>query len=59
MQISGLSGIGEKCFFIQNLHMGSFPHPRHIFAAARENKDLRSPFRGPSSLLTNIFCADP
>ena len=40
-------------------HMGSFPHPRHIFAAARENKDLRSPFRGPSSLLTNIFCADP
>ena len=40
-------------------HMGSFPHPRHIFAAAQENKDLRSPFRGPSSLLTNIFCADP
>ena len=40
-------------------HMGSFPHPRHIFAAAQENKDLRSPCRGPSSLLTNIFCVDP
>ena len=41
------------------LHMGSFPHPRHIFAAAQENKDLRSPFRGPSLILTNISCADP
>ena len=39
--------------------MGCFPHPRHIFAAAQENKDLRSPCRGPSSLLTNIFCVDP
>ena len=52
-------GVGEHRYKKAWLYMGSFPHPRHIFAAAQENKDLRSPFRGPSSLLTNIFCADP
>ena len=40
-------------------HMGSFTQPLRFFAAAQENKDLRSPCRGPSSLLTNIFCVDP
>ena len=44
---------------LANLYRVSFPHPQHIFAAAQENKHLLSPFRGPSSLLTNIFCADP
>ena len=40
-------------------YMGSFAQPQYFFAAAQENKDLRSPCRGPSSLLTNIFCVDP
>ena len=44
---------------ISHYHMGNFPQLQIFFAAAQENKDLRSPCRGPSSLLTNIFCVDP
>ena len=37
------------------LHMGSFPQPRHFFAAAQENKDLRPSCRGSSQLLIDFF----
>ena len=30
--------------------MGSFPHPRHIFAAAQENRDFGALRMGPSML---------
>ena len=45
----------KKLSIFVGQHMGSFPQPQHIFAAAQENKDLRSPFRGPFSLLTIFF----
>ena len=35
-------------FLGDSSHMGSFPQPRHFFAAAQENEDLRTPCRGPS-----------
>ena len=49
----------DRLDYCPRFHMGSFAQPLHFFAAAQENKDLRSPCRGPSSLLTNIFCVDP
>ena len=35
--------------------MVSFPQPQYFFAAVQENKDLRPPCVGFSSLLTNIY----
>ena len=34
-----------------SIYMGSFAQTLHFFAAAQENEDLRSPCRGPFSLL--------
>ena len=38
--ISRLPDIAKEWFYTWHEHMGSFPHPRHIFAAAQEIKDL-------------------
>ena len=49
----------EITHFPPRPYMGSFAQTLHFFAAAQEYKDLQSPCRGPSSVLTNIFCVDP
>ena len=48
----------KNVVFFKHMHMGSFPQPRHFFAAAQENEDLRTPCRGPSSPITNTFLVD-
>ena len=40
--------MNQTCRFGYEGHMGSFAHPQHIFAAAQENRYLRTPCRGPS-----------
>ena len=38
-----------KCLsYTGECHMGSFPQPRHFFAAAQENKDFGALRMGPS-----------
>ena len=44
---------------VLDMHMGTFPDRQHYFAAAGENRDIGSLWRGPFFIGRILFFADP